>query len=153
MLLSFLLSFLIVSFTSSETAVRSHLEPVILVPGLPYFSHSYFFNSFFFVGLGGSRIEYTTDNSTWHPLWLSISEITTKYKEWSRLMAATYNDSADEFQNLPGITTRPVNFAGVHGIDYLDPSVGSLIGYMNKLIDGLTAVGFQVGKNLFGAPV
>ena len=54
--------------------------------------------------------------------------------------------------NAPGVTLNTnVDFGGVGGVQYLDPSV-TLTGYWDKMIETLQKSGYTIGVNLHGAP-
>ena len=131
---------------------RSHLEPIVLVPGMHFtFLHLLLLIS----GLGGSRLQYKeNDDDSWKVLWISLSNFNPfVYEKWVKRMAPIYDPDTDTYNNIDGLQTGPIDFGGVDGIYTLDPELGSLIPYFNKLIDALKDVGYEVGINMFGAPV
>ncbi|KAH7819765.1 putative lysophospholipase III [Monocercomonoides exilis] len=116
---------------------RNDLDPVILLPGL-----------------GGSRIEYHKNNDAiWKPLWLDISRaLPGKYKEYVRELTVMYDSNTDTFSSQPDIVTRPIDFGGIEGVEYLDKNFKNMSGMYSVMIKAMKEVGYEVGKNLFGAP-
>eukprot|EP01097_Dermamoeba_algensis_P007510 TRINITY_DN4742_c0_g1_i1.p1 TRINITY_DN4742_c0_g1~~TRINITY_DN4742_c0_g1_i1.p1 ORF type:complete len:320 (-),score=47.16 TRINITY_DN4742_c0_g1_i1:73-1032(-) len=63
------------------------------------------------------------------------------------------NNSREEkqFHNQNGVRTRINDFGGVSGMDFLDPRT-SRSDYYGTLIKTMKQIGYEVGKNLRGAP-
>ncbi|KAG6540805.1 hypothetical protein Mapa_017829 [Marchantia paleacea] len=125
------------------------LSPVVLVPGT-----------------GGNQLEarLTKDyrpgsfwcysfSSGYFRLWLDalslIPPFTTCFAERMKLV---YNKDTERFENFPGVETRVPYWGTTDGLEYLDPTFKSLASYMAPLVKAIKAEGYEVGKNLFGAP-
>jgi len=126
------------------------LAPVILMPGL-----------------AGSRLQAQLNHSVephfWCEkqtkgkpvqLWLALTELVPEQKDclMSRI-ALTFNASTGNYTDAPGVLLDTnVDFGDVGGISSLDPSLASATAYFKKMVEALTALGYEAGKTLHGAP-
>jgi len=135
---------------SKQLKSAVNLEPVVLVPGLC-----------------GSGIEvevsqaiephyYCYSNYGWRRLWLNIAALLPGERDcFYHNIDIFYNETTNTYYNNPGVQTRPIDWGGVSGIDYLDYELGigvSLTSYFAPVIEDLKALGYVVGKNVRGAP-
>ena len=117
-------------------------------------------------GLAGSRLQAQLHDSVephfwcekssggeWLQLWLSLEQVAPEQKDclMSRI-ALTYNSSTGNYSDAQGVTLDTnVDFGSVGGISSLDPSLAKETGYFRTMIASLTALGYEVGKDLHGA--
>ena len=73
---------------------------------------------------------------------------------WFDNLAIIYEDSNNTFRNHPGVEIKPRDFGGLNGVNKLDhfDDPFDLTAYYQDIIDALLAVGYEPGKDLFGAP-
>ncbi len=90
-------------------------------------------------------------------LWLNLEQVVPFQKDclMNRLVLH-YDPTIGAYSNTSGVDVDSnVDWGGVGGLAYLDPSLGpakKATGYFADLIDALTGAGYQIGKNLRGAP-
>ncbi|KAL2613855.1 hypothetical protein R1flu_025547 [Riccia fluitans] len=125
------------------------LSPVVLVPGT-----------------GGNQLEARLTkgykpgsfwcysfSSGWFRLWLDALSLIPPFTScFAERMKLVYNEETKKFENFPGVETRVPHWGTTEGMEYLDPTFKSLASYMGPLVQGLKGEGYEVGKNLFGAP-
>ncbi|KAL3679048.1 hypothetical protein R1sor_022004 [Riccia sorocarpa] len=125
------------------------LSPVVLVPGT-----------------GGNQLEARLTkaykpgsfwcysfSTSYFRLWLDAFSLIPPFTAcFAERMTLVYNEKTQRFENFPGVETRVPHWGTVEGMEYLDPTFKSLASYMAPLVQGLKAEGYEVGKNLFGAP-
>lgn len=90
---------------------------------------------------------------TWFNLWVAYYEILTSSCLLSN-MGLVYNATTDSFTNKPGVTTRPRDFGGLTGVDWVDHT-DDVFGWtlvFGDMISSLEQLGFKRGVTLFGAP-
>ncbi|KAH7827936.1 putative lysophospholipase III [Monocercomonoides exilis] len=116
---------------------RRDLDPVVLVPGL-----------------AGSQLEYRNQTGTkWNTLWLNFGRtIPGLWHTYQKALQVTYDPETETYSSNPNIVTRPVDYGGLKGVDYLDPVVKTVTKMYHPLIQTLQETGYEEGKNLFGAP-
>jgi hypothetical protein len=125
-------------------------NPIILVPGL-----------------GGSALElelhekdvphwYCTKNIDYFRAWLHLDELLPGVFDcFSHNMKLQYDPGTHHYSNIPGVQSRPADFGGLRGIDYLDYMSGkpvTLTGYYATVISNLESAGYVGGVDLYGAP-
>ena len=90
-------------------------------------------------------------------LWLNLEQVVPFQKDclMNRLVLH-YDHTTGAYSNTSGVDVDSnVDWGGVGGLAYLDPSLGpakKATSYFADLIDALIGVGYHVGKNLRGAP-
>eukprot|EP01130_Rhizamoeba_saxonica_P002225 TRINITY_DN12073_c0_g1_i1.p1 TRINITY_DN12073_c0_g1~~TRINITY_DN12073_c0_g1_i1.p1 ORF type:complete len:462 (-),score=112.27 TRINITY_DN12073_c0_g1_i1:26-1390(-) len=135
------------NFKQTYGVQQEDLEPIIFVPGL-----------------GGSGIQaklerndvpawYCFKTWDWFGLWVSLYEVFAQ-ECWLDNMVLNYNESENTYSNNLGVATKPHDFGGLKGIDYLDHTVDmfGLTAVFADFIKHYESVGYKPGKNLFGAP-
>ncbi|KAH7815926.1 putative Lecithin:cholesterol/phospholipid:diacylglycerol acyltransferase [Monocercomonoides exilis] len=116
---------------------RRDLDPVVLVPGL-----------------AGSHLEYRNRTGTkWNTLWLNFGRtLPGLWQAYKKVLQVNYDPVTETYSSNPNIVTRPVDYGGLKGVDYLDPVVKTVTKMYHPLIRTLQETGYEEGKNLFGAP-
>lgn len=128
---------------------KHHLAPVVIVPGT-----------------GGNQLEarLTADyeaNKPWchsfrkdyFRLWLDVKTLFPPFTTcFADRLSLDYNSQSDAYSNIKGVETRVPFFGTTEGMEYLDPSLKFLTGYMIHLVNALKAHGYESGKSLYGAP-
>ena len=132
------------SLEGDESTRPFDLNPVILVPGLM-----------------GSALETKVSSpsncagmSDWSRTWVALGNLWGGHC-WMSNLARSFDGKTGTFTPPHGVETRVLDFGGVSGIDYLGRSGKYGVpgtSYMSGLVQKLVAAGYQVGKNLFGAP-
>ncbi|KAH7665033.1 lysophospholipase III protein [Dioscorea alata] len=90
---------------------------------------------------------------SWFRLWFSPSIIASPFTRcFAERMMLYYDPIIDDYHNAPGVETRALNFGSTEGLMYLDPHLTHITEYMATLVNSLEEIGYQSGKNLFGAP-
>jgi lysophospholipase-3 len=136
---------LLVLVVSQKVLVGATNAPVILIPGL-----------------AGSVLEeklnrsstpsfYCTKTSDWQVVWLSLTAASRPDCLLDDLHV-DYNKTSHRYQNQTGVEIRAYQFGNLSGIAALDPSLPSVSGTYEKLINGLKDAGYEEGKDIFGAP-
>jgi len=126
------------------------LEPIIMMPGLI-----------------GSRLQAQLhdgpqphfwcekdSDGEWVQLWLSLEQVVPEQKDCllDRLQLY-FNETTGNYSDAHGVTLDSnVDFGDVGGISSLDPTFPSESGYFRTMIQSFTALGYEPGKNLHGAP-
>jgi lysophospholipase III len=126
-------------------------NPIVLVPGL-----------------GGSALQlklhhkeklphwYCTKKINWFLAWLHLDELLPGVSDcFANNMQMSFNPASGVFSNAEGVETRPADFGGIKGVDYLDRAAGipvPLTGYYATIIKALEKTGYTVGVDLYGAP-
>ncbi|KAA6393991.1 MAG: putative Lecithin:cholesterol acyltransferase family protein [Streblomastix strix] len=67
-------------------------------------------------------------------------------------MNVQFDPLTDEYSSAEHVEIRPVDFGGVNGFTYLDPAYPKETDRFGSAIQHLQQMGYEVGKNLFGAP-
>lgn len=126
-----------------------HVAPVVIVPGT-----------------GGNQLEarLTADYKATKPwccnfrkgyfrLWLDLKTLFPPFTScFAERLSLYYNPETDAYSNVKGVETRVPYFGTTKGMEYLDPSLKFLTGYMIDLVNALKARGYESGKSIFGAP-
>lgn len=124
------------------------LDPVILVPGL-----------------GASQLEaklsktgapawYCVKEWDWFRMWLDLSQLVTQDCMFDNLRVE-YNATSNTYANPSGVETRPIDFGGMGGVDFMSYIFDfpvPLTGYFHDMIMSLRAVGYRPRKTLYAAP-
>lgn len=64
-----------------------------------------------------------------------------------------YDAEKDEYSNRRGVELRPVDFGGIDGVYELDPMHSMItLPIFKPIVDSLRRDGYEVGKDLYGAP-
>jgi len=132
----------------SGAAGRSPLPPVLLVPGD-----------------GGSRLEiklnkahhaphfFCPRTSDWKLAWLQIGDLLPGAIDcWADNIRLVYDPATRKYSNAPGITTRVPGFGSTETVEFLDPSLEWISGYMDKLVERLVESGYERGRTIAAAP-
>lgn len=122
--------------------------PVVLVPGLA--------GSVFRIKLTDAVAPHSwcqKTTSDYFVTWVNVEELLPLQKDCtlSRLKLY-YNATQKTYHDAKGVSVDSnVDFGGVGGVQYLDPSIKASA-YYADMIANLTAQGYVVGKDLHGAP-
>eukprot|EP00928_Gymnodinium_smaydae_P011850 TRINITY_DN14335_c0_g1_i1.p1 TRINITY_DN14335_c0_g1~~TRINITY_DN14335_c0_g1_i1.p1 ORF type:complete len:448 (+),score=71.88 TRINITY_DN14335_c0_g1_i1:38-1345(+) len=129
--------------------VSRSLAPVVIVPGLTgsaleaRLTHAPMPHAFCKHDSGGK----------WFNTWVRVAELLPEVKDCLvQRLQLFYNKTDDTYSNSQGVELRPVDFGGVKGIDVLDPGVSLTAEFMDMIRRFEDSLGYQVGKNLHGAP-
>ncbi|KAG0570197.1 hypothetical protein KC19_6G143900 [Ceratodon purpureus] len=132
-----------------QAGSNRHLNPVVIVPGT-----------------GGNQLEarLTAEYEATKPwcysfrkeyfrLWLDVKTLFPPFTScFADRLSLDYNPDTDAYSNIKGVETRVPYFGSTEGMEYLDPSLKFLTGYMIHIVDALKARGYESGKSLYGAP-
>lgn len=135
---------------SNCTPTPVTLPPIILINGL--------IGSVINGKLDGTKPEHAwcSSKSDWFRMWLNLEEVSPLAKDCLLRNLELHYDDINGYSNTSGVEINGnVDFGGVGGLAYLDPSLGpakGLSGYYNTMIDALKKKGYVTGKNLHGAP-
>jgi len=130
-------------------ASTSAKPPIVLVPGLA--------GSVFRVKLHGAPEPhfFCSKTSDWFTTWVNAEQLIPEQKDCLLARVHQYFDAANAtYHDAPGVTLDTnVDFGGVGGIAYLDPSlkIGPL-DYYSTMITYFERMGYEVGRDLHGAP-
>nr|GME00274.1 lecithin-cholesterol acyltransferase-like 1 [Ipomoea batatas] len=93
------------------------------------------------------------DSDGWFRLWFDSSVLLSPLtKCFSERMMLYYDSDLDDYYNAPGVETRVPNFGSTQSLLYLDPNLKHISAYMAPLVESLEQLGYEDGKNMFGAP-
>jgi len=124
------------------------LPPLILIPGLTA--------SGLQDKLTKADLPLVCDRTKdWERLWIEPARAA-RMNCFLPQLAQTYDAATDTFSNTEGVEMEPIDFGGVHGVDYFAyTALGNPINstaYMASLIANLESAGYVVGQNLGAAP-
>lgn len=86
-------------------------------------------------------------------LWLDVKTLFPPFTScFADRLSLDYNPETDAYSNVKGVETRVPYFGTTEGMEYLDPSLKIVSGYMIHLVEALKAQGYESGKSLYGAP-
>lgn len=86
-------------------------------------------------------------------LWLDVKTLFPPFTScFADRLSLDYNPETDAYSNVKGVETRVPYFGTTEGMEYLDPSLKIVSGYMIHLVKALKAQGYESGKSLYGAP-
>jgi lysophospholipase-3 len=117
-------------------------------------------------GTGGNQLEakLTSDYVASKPwccsfrkgffrLWLDVKTLFPPFTScFADRLSLDYNPETDAYSNVKGVETRVPYFGTTEGMEYLDPSLKIVSGYMIHLVKALKAQGYESGESLYGAP-
>lgn len=138
-----------VCWLSCALVAAAGLPPVILLNGLA--------GSVFKAKLNRSSVKHfycSKKTSDFYTLWINAEELIpgASLNCLFDNMALHYDTTTNEYSDTPGVQLdTSVDFGGVGGLDELDPG-DSVSGYFHDIIARLELQGYQVGKDLHGAP-
>ena len=118
-------------------------------------------------GLGGAALQCQLDathvpkhalctkKEDWFTIWLDLEELVPgAFSCFEDNIIPRYNASTQAYSSPQGVSIRALDFGGVGGLAYLDPSVRiPSAAYFEALIEALRSrANYSVGVDLFGAP-
>lgn len=89
----------------------------------------------------------------WFRLWFDPTVLVAPLTRcFAERMMLFYHHDIDDYRNAPGVQTRVPYFGSTQALLHLDPNLKFITNYMGTLVDSLEEMGYEDGRNLFGAP-
>lgn len=145
--------FILIILMSFLLQISNALHPLVIIPGsggnqLEARLNKDYKPSSLFCGLITSR-----KKDGWFRLWFDPTVLLSPFTRcFAERMTLYYHEDIDDYQNAPGVETRVPDFGSTRGLLYLDPHLKRISEYMATLVSSLEQIGYEDGRNLFGAP-
>ncbi|KAM0937986.1 putative phosphatidylcholine--sterol O-acyltransferase [Dioscorea sansibarensis] len=137
----------------SHNSIAVDLHPLVLAPGRGGNQLEARLTSKYKPSTLICKLSALFTKGSWFRLWFSPSVIVSPFTRcFAERMMLYYDPELDDYHNAPGVETRVPHFGSTEGLMYLDPHLKHITDYMATLVNSLEKVGYERGKNLFGAP-
>ncbi|XP_039137442.1 lecithin-cholesterol acyltransferase-like 1 [Dioscorea cayenensis subsp. rotundata] len=144
---------MVASLCLCHNSIAVDLHPLVLVPGSGGNQLEARLTSKYKPSTLICKLSALQTKSSWFRLWFSPSVIISPFTQcFAERMMLYYDPELDDYHNAPGVETRVPHFGSTEGLMYLDPHLKHITEYMATLVNSLEEVGYESGKNLFGAP-
>ena len=130
-----------------EQVLSFALHPVILIPGLEGCQLKARLNK------TSSPHFWCSKHSDWFTIWLNPALLTPRAIDcFLDNMRLEFDYKTNTTRSPPGVQIAVPGFGETFQVEFLTPYKADLFGLFHELVEELTLMGYQRGKNIRGAP-